>query len=66
MTCCADDVAPIGWITQGLERPSSKNYVKLTASCKKVVSGGEPMLLLTEVRTEPAPAPKEKYLNFNA
>ena len=66
MTCCANDIAPIGWITQGLERPSSKNYVKLTASCKKVVSGGEPMLLLTEVRTEPAPAPKEKYLNFNA
>ena len=66
MTCCADDVAPIGWITQGLARPSTKSYVKLTASCKKVVSGGEPMLLLTEVRTEPAPAPKEKYLNFNA
>ncbi|MGN0754319.1 MAG: GTP-binding protein [Aristaeellaceae bacterium] len=66
MTCCANDIAPVGWITQGLERPSSRNYVKLTASCKKVVSGGEPMLLLTEVRTEPAPAPKEKYLNFNA
>ena len=65
MTCCADDIAPIGWITQGLERPSTKNYVKLTASCKKVVSGGEPMLLLTEVRVEPAAAPKEKYLNFN-
>ena len=29
------------------------------------VSGGEPMLLLTEVRVEPAPAPKEKYLSFN-
>ncbi len=65
MTCCADDIAPIGWITQGLQRPSTKNYVKMTASCKKVVSGGEPMLLLTEVRVEPAPAPKEKYLNFN-
>ncbi len=65
MTCCADDVAPIGWITQGLQRPSSKNYVKMTASCRKVVSGDEPMLLLTEVRVEPAPAPKEKYLSFN-
>ena len=65
MTCCADDIAPIGWITQGLQRPSTKNYVKMTASCKKVVSGGEPMLLLTEVRVEPAQAPKEKYLNFN-
>ena len=65
MTCCADDIAPIGWITQGLQRPSSKNYVQMTASCKKVVSGDEPMLLLTEVRVEPAAAPKEKYLSFN-
>ena len=65
MTCCADDIAPIGWITQGLQRPSTKNYVQMTASCKKVVSGDEPMLLLTEVRVEPAPAPKEKYLSFN-
>ena len=65
MTCCADDIAPIGWITQGPARPSSKNYVQMTASCKKVVSGDEPMLLLTEVRVEPAAAPKEKYLSFN-
>ena len=65
MTCCADDIAPIGWITQGLQRPSSKSYVKMTASCKKVISGDEPMLLLTEVRVEPAPAPEEKYLSFN-
>ena len=65
MTCCADDIAPIGWITQGLQRPSTKNYVQMTASCKKVISGDEPMLLLTEVRVEPAAAPKEKYLSFN-
>jgi len=65
MTCCADDVAPIGWITQGTLQPGAKGYIKLTASCKRVVSGGENMLMLTEVRTEPAPAPKEEYLNFN-
>ncbi len=65
MTCCADDIAPIGWITQGLQRPSTKNYVKMTASCKKVISGGEAMLLLTEVRVEPAAQPKEEYLSFN-
>ncbi len=65
MTCCADDIAPIGWITQGLQRPSTKNFVKMTASCKKVISGDEPMLLLTEVRVENVPAPKEKYLSFN-
>ena len=65
MTCCADDIAPIGWITQGVTQPGGKGYIKLTASCKRVTSGGESMLMLTEVRTEPAPAPKEKYLNFN-
>ena len=65
MTCCADDIAPVGWITQGLQRPSTRAYVKLTASCKKVTSGGEAMLMLTEVRVEPAAAPKEKYLSFN-
>ena len=64
MTCCADDIAPIGWITQGLARPSTKNFVTMTASCKKVISGDEPMLMLTEVRVEPAAAPKEKYLSF--
>ena len=65
MTCCADDIAPIGWITQGVQQPGGKGYIKLTASCKRVTSGGESMLMLTEVRAEPAPAPKEKYLNFN-
>ena len=65
MTCCADDIAPIGWITQGLQRPGTKGYIRLTASCKRVTSGGESMLMLTEVRTEPAPKPEEEYLNFN-
>ncbi len=65
MTCCADDVAPIGWITQGTLTPGAKGYIKMTASCKRVTANGENMLMLTEVRTEPAPTPKEKYLNFN-
>lgn len=65
MTCCANDIAPIGWITQGLQRPSTKNYVTLTASCRKVMAEGEAMLMLTEVRVEPAPAPKEKVLSFS-
>ena len=65
MTCCADDIAPIGWITQGTMRPGAKGFVRLTASCKRVTQGDEAMLMLTEVRTEPAPAPKEKYLSFN-
>ena len=65
MTCCADDIAPIGWITQGTMKPGAKGFVRLTASCKRVTQGDEAMLMLTEVRTEPAPAPKEKYLSFN-
>lgn len=64
MTCCANDIAPIGWITQGLQRPSSKNFVTLTASCRKVMAEGEAMLMFTEVRVEPAAAPKEKVLSF--
>ena len=46
-------------------RPGAKGFVRLTASCKRVTQGDEAMLMLTEVRTEPAPAPKEKYLSFN-
>ena len=65
MTCCADDVAPVGWITQGTLRPGAKGFLRLTASCKRVMQGDEAMLMLTEVRSESAPAPKEKYLNFN-
>ena len=65
MTCCADDVAPIGWITQGTLTPGSKGYIRMTASCRNVTANGENMLMLTEVRTEAAPTPKEKYLSFN-
>lgn len=65
MTCCANDIAPIGWITQGLQRPSSKSFVTLTASCRRVMAEGEAMLMLTEVRVEPAAAPKEKVLSFS-
>lgn len=65
MTCCANDIAPIGWITQGVERPNAKNYVRLTAACRKVVANGEAMLMFTEQHTEPAPAPKEKVLSFS-
>lgn len=65
MTCCANDIAPIGWITQGLQRPSNKNFVTLTASCRKVMAEGEAMLMFTEVRVEPAATPKEKVLSFS-
>lgn len=65
MTCCANDIAPIGWITQGLQRPSTKNFVTLTASCRKVMAEGEAMLMFTEVRVEPATPPKEKVLSFS-
>ena len=47
------------------EKGMPKGYIRLTASCKRVTSGGESMLMLTEVRTEPAPKPEEEYLNFN-
>ncbi len=66
MTCCANDIAPIGWICQGLQRPNSKAYYRLTAQCQAMSAQGESMLMLHEARLEPAPAPKEKILNFNS
>ena len=66
MTCCANDIQPIGWITQGIQKPSTKTYFRLTAQCKAVDAQGEKMLMLQEARAEIVPPPEEEYLNFNA
>ena len=66
MTCCANDIQPIGWITQGIQKPSTKAYFRLTAQCKAVDAQGEKMLMLQEARAEIVPPPAEEYLNFNA
>ena len=65
MTCCANDIAQIGWVCQGITRPSSRSYIKLTAQCTTATDGRDTIVMLHEVRCEPADPPKEKYVTFN-
>lgn len=66
MTCCSNDIAKVGWVCQGLQKPSAKAFIRLTASCEKVVSsaGDQTALMLHELSVEKAPAPKEQYITF--
>lgn len=66
MTCCANDIAKVGWVTQGLQKPSNRAFIRLTASCEKVVSGdgSQTALMLHELKVEKASAPAEKYISF--
>ena len=65
MTCCANDVAPCGWVCQGSAKPDPKGFIRLTAQCRAVQSpDGQTGLMLRELGTERAAAPKEKYVTF--
>ena len=65
MTCCANDIARCGWVCQGTCRPDPKAFILLTASCHKVVSpDGQTALMLREISTERAKAPRDKYVTF--
>ena len=65
MTCCANDIAKIGWVCQGTAKPSASSFIRLTAQCEKVTRGEEAIIMLKEVATEKAAAPKERYVTFN-
>ena len=65
MTCCADDIAQLGWVCQGVQRPNAKQYIRLTAQCTTHSNGQESMVMLHEVRCENADAPAEEYVTFN-
>ncbi len=65
MTCCANDVAPVGWVTQGTLKAVSRHFYRLTARCEKKTNGKESVLMLVELKTEPAPRPRDRYLTFN-
>ena len=66
MTCCANDIAKIGWITQGAQTPSETKFVKLTALCEKVTAtDGQPTLMLHEKLAEKGFKPLEKYVTFS-
>lgn len=65
MTCCANDIQPIGWVTKGTLRPAARHFFRLTALCTKMQGAdGRAILMLTEAKAEPAARPKEKYITF--
>jgi hypothetical protein len=66
MTCCANDIQQMGWVTQGTLKPTTRHYYKLTAKCNKMTGGdGREIVTFTEVAAEPAARPREKYITFN-
>lgn len=65
MTCCANDIAEIGWVCQYKRMYGNGVYASLTATCQKMKSGDEQIIMLHEVDSEKARAPKEKYVTFN-
>ena len=65
MTCCANDVAPCGWVCKGDRTPDNKTYFTLTARCKMVQGpDGQTALMLNELKCERAKAPREAMVNF--
>ena len=65
MTCCANDIAPCGWVCKGERTPDNKTYFTLTARCRRVEGpDGQTALMLTELKCERAKAPREKLVNF--
>ena len=66
MTCCANDIQPMGWVAQGTLKPSPRHFFRLTARCEKRTGGdGRTVLMLHELKAEPAARPREKYITFN-
>ena len=65
MTCCANDVAPCGWVCKGERTPDNKTYFTLTARCKMVQGpDGQTALMLNELKCERAKTPREPMVNF--
>ena len=65
MTCCANDIAPCGWVCKGERSPDNKTYFTLTARCKMVQGpDGQTALMLNELKCERAKAPRENLVSF--
>ena len=65
MTCCANDVAPCGWVCKGDRTPDDRTYFTLTARCREVQGpDGQRALMLDEIRTERAKKPREDLVSF--
>ncbi len=65
MTCCANDIQKVGWVTQGVQKTDPKKYIELTAIGSVVESNGQKVLMLKELRTKPADKPRSEYATFN-
>ena len=65
MTCCADDIARVGWICQYKKMYGASVFVRLTAKCRVMDNGGQEMLMLEEIDSEKGMKPKEPYMTFN-
>lgn len=65
MTCCANDIAQIGWVCQYRRLYGNGVFARLTAKCQKVNRGDQAIVMFHEVASEKAPAPKEKFVTFN-
>ena len=65
MTCCADDIAQVGWICQHKRLYGKGVFARLTAKCQVMQEGGQSMLMFEELSSEKAPAPNEEYMTFN-
>ena len=68
MTCCSNDIARVGWVCQGLQKPSARTFIRLTAQCEKVTNqaGDQSVIMLHELNVEKAAAPAEKYITFGS
>ena len=65
MTCCANDIAPCGWVCKGSRTPDNKTYFTLTARCQQVQGpDGQVALMLHELLTEKAKTPHEELVSF--
>ena len=66
MTCCANDIQQMGWVTQGNLKPTTRHFYRLTAKCEKRTGGdGREIVTFKELAAEPAARPREKYITFN-
>ena len=65
MTCCADDIQPLGWVCRYKKMYGASVFVRLTAKCKVEAAGGQPMMLFEEVDSEKGMKPKENYMIFS-
>ena len=64
MTCCANDIRPVGFICKGDTPPNSKDFYRLTAGCRKGQQGDQEAIFLYELSAEKCKAPKDEYVSF--